>query len=73
MPSKARDLLKKAQAAAHKNKLNDVNKYLAQALEIYPHFTEALTLRGILKLDENQVSGAIEDLRRPYSTMQMLA
>ena len=64
VPSKARDLLKKAQAAAHKNKLNDVNKYLAQALEIYPHFTEALTLRGILKLDENQVSGAIEDLEK---------
>jgi len=64
VPSKARELLKKAQAAAHKNKMEDVDKYLAKALEIYPHFSEALTLRGILKLDGNQVSSAIEDLEK---------
>ncbi len=64
VPSKARDLLKKAQAAAHKNKLEDVNKYLTKALEIYPRFAEALTFRGILKLDANQVSAAIDDLEK---------
>lgn len=64
VPSKARELLKKAQAAAHKNKVEDVNKYLTKALEIYPHFSEALTLRGILELDASQVSSAIQDLEK---------
>jgi tetratricopeptide (TPR) repeat protein len=64
VPNKARDLFKKAQAAAHKNKLEDVNRYLSQALEIYPRFAEALTFRGILKLDANQVSAAIDDLEK---------
>jgi tetratricopeptide (TPR) repeat protein len=64
VPGKARDLLKKAQAAANKNKLEDVDRYLTGALEIYPQFTEALTFRGILKLDANQVTAAIEDLEK---------
>jgi len=64
VPGKARDLLKKAQAAANKNKPEDVNKYLTRALEIYPQFAEALTFRGILKLDANQVPAAIEDLEK---------
>src|SRR5262249_54016043 len=64
VPGKAGDLLKKAQAAANKNKLEDVNKYLTRALEIYPQFAEALTFRGILKLDANQVPAAIEDLEK---------
>jgi tetratricopeptide (TPR) repeat protein len=64
VPRKARDLFKKAQDAAHKNKLEDVNKYLTQALEIYPAFAEALTFRGILKLDANQVTAAIDDLEK---------
>ena len=64
VPRKARDLLKKAQTAANKNKLEDVNRYLTQALEVYPRFAEALTFRGILKLDANQVSAAIEDLEK---------
>jgi len=67
VPSKARQLLKKAQIAANKNKLEDVNKYLSQALEVYPRFAEALTFRGILKLDANQVSGAIDDLEKAVS------
>jgi tetratricopeptide (TPR) repeat protein len=64
VPGKARDLLKKAQAAANKKKLEDVNRYLTRALEIYPQFAEALTFRGILKLDANQVTAAIEDLEK---------
>ena len=64
VPGKARELFKKAQAAAHKHKLDEVDKYLAKALEIYPSFAEALTLRGIMRLDTSQVQPAIQDLEK---------
>src|SRR5262245_14655038 len=54
VPKKARELFKKAQAAARKQKPDEESKYLAGALEVYPDFADALTLRGIRKLDNNQ-------------------
>lgn len=64
VPKKARELFKKAQAAARKQKPDEESKYLAEALEVYPDFADALTLRGITKLDSNQIPGATADLEK---------
>ena len=62
VPEKARKDLKKAREALQKQKIDEAQKYLAQALETYPNYAEALTLRGILKLDDKQYDGASQDL-----------
>src|SRR5262249_30307521 len=64
VPKKARELFKKAQAAARKQKPDEESKYLAGALEVYPDFADALTLRGIRKLDNNQLTEATADLEK---------
>lgn len=64
VPKKARELFKKAQEAARKQKHDEESKYLAQALEVYPDFADALTLRGIRKLDSNQIDDATADLEK---------
>ena len=62
VPSKARDAFRKAQSAVEHEKLDDAQKYIAEALKIYPEYSEALAMRGILKLDANNTAGAVEDL-----------
>ena len=62
VPEKARKELKKAREAVQKQKIDDAQKYLAQAMEAYPNYAEALTLRGILKLDDKQYDAASQDL-----------
>jgi Tfp pilus assembly protein PilF len=64
VPGKARDELKKAREAISKQKPEEAQKHLAKALEIYPKFADALTLRGILKLDSKDSDGAIADLQQ---------
>lgn len=63
-PGKARGALRKAQNAADKRKLDDARKYVEQALAVYPEYSEALTLRGVLKLDAHDHDGAIADLQK---------
>ena len=62
VPDKARDELKKAREASTKQKLDDAQKHIARALEIYPKYSDAYTLRGILKLEGQDMDGAIADL-----------
>ena len=62
VPSKAREAFHKAQSAVEHQKLDDAQKYVVEALTIYPQYSEALSLRGVLKLDANNAEGAIEDL-----------
>lgn len=62
VPSKARDAFKKAQSAVEDQKLDVAQKRIAEALAIYPEYSEALALRGILKLDANNAEGAVDDL-----------
>src|SRR5215475_10174062 len=64
VPDKARKAFTKAQAAMNQEKMEEANKYVAQALEVHPEYSEALTLRGILKLQANQFQEALADLRR---------
>jgi predicted Zn-dependent protease len=62
VPEKARKQLKKAREAVQKQNVEEAQKYLTQALEAYPNYAEALTLRGILKLDGKQYDAAAQDL-----------
>ena len=62
VPQKARDELKKAKDALAKQRPDEANNHLAKALEIYPKYADALTLRGVLKLDAKDQAGAVADL-----------
>jgi Tfp pilus assembly protein PilF len=64
VPDKAREELKKAREATVKQKPEEAQKHIARALEIYPKYADALTLRGILKLDSKDNNGAIADLQQ---------
>jgi tetratricopeptide (TPR) repeat protein len=61
VPQKARDAMHKAEQALSKHNFDDVTKFLSKALSIYPSYAPALTLRGVLSLDKNQVQAAIDD------------
>ena len=61
VPQKARDALHKAQATLGKNKPEETATYLAKALEIYPDYAPALTLRGVLALDRSDANAAMND------------
>jgi tetratricopeptide (TPR) repeat protein len=62
VPSKARDAFHKAQSAVTHEKFDEAEKHIAEALAIYPQYSEALALRGVLKLEANNGPGAIDDL-----------
>jgi len=61
VPQKARNAFHKAEVALSKNRQEEAGKYLAKALEIFPHYAPALTLRGVLALDAANVNAAITD------------
>lgn len=63
VPVKARQALQKAREASMKGKKDEAQKQVAKALEIYPKYADALALRGILKMDANDVAGAKADLQ----------
>ena len=62
VPDKAREEFNKAHENLEKGRLTDANRHLARALELYPDYADALTLRGILELDHKQTDAAIADL-----------
>lgn len=64
VPGKARNAFKKAQEAMTKQDLEKASKYVEEALSIHPEYSEALTLRGILKLDAGKIEEACSDLDR---------
>jgi tetratricopeptide (TPR) repeat protein len=61
VPQKARDAFHKAQAAMAKNRPEEAGKQLTKALDIYPEYAPALTLRGVLSLDANRIQAAVDD------------
>jgi Tfp pilus assembly protein PilF len=61
VPEKARKVFEKGNEALQKNKLEDAKKYAEKALEIYPQFAEALTLRGILEINDGATDAGIAD------------
>jgi thioredoxin-like negative regulator of GroEL len=62
VPAKAREAYRKAHEAVEKGKLDDANKQLSKALELCPHYADALTLRGVLELNRSDSQAAIADL-----------
>jgi predicted Zn-dependent protease len=61
VPAKAREEFSKAQEASRRSKPEDATKHLARALEIYPDFSDALTMRAIGFLSTD-LTAAIRDL-----------
>ncbi len=61
IPAKAREELSKAQEATRRSKPDEATKHLARALEIYPDFSDALTMRAIGCLTAD-LPAAIRDL-----------
>ncbi len=62
-PEKARSVFHKATEAFHKSKLADAWNLVNKALTIAPRYAEALTLRGILRVDKNDLKGGEEDFQ----------
>src|SRR5438270_6400388 len=62
VPDKARKEYKKAQEALGNKKIDEATSHLGKALEIYPDYADALTLRGIIRMDSNDRDGALADL-----------
>ena len=62
VPGKAREEYRKAHEAMEKEKLEEAGKHLARALEIYPNYADALTLRGVLELNQKNPDAAMADL-----------
>jgi tetratricopeptide (TPR) repeat protein len=67
VPGKARKEYEKAKEALNDRKVEEAEKRLAKALEIYPKFGEALTMRAILKMDRNEFESAEADLTEALS------
>lgn len=64
VPEKARKLLEKAQAALDKRKLEEADRYVGAALDVYPDFAEALTMRGLMDLDAKHLDDAAVNLEK---------
>lgn len=64
VPDKARKALKKARELLAKHRMDDAQKQLARALEIYPYYSEALRERGILSFVNGNVQQAQSDLQQ---------
>lgn len=64
VPEKAREQFLKAREASSKLKTEEAQKYLKRALEIYPNYADALTLRAILELNELDTTAAVTDTQR---------
>ena len=61
VPQRALDAYLKAKEELLKNHPEKVSNYLEKALHLYPAYAPALTLRGLLLLDNNDVSAAVND------------
>jgi Tfp pilus assembly protein PilF len=64
VPSKARDVFHKAQKALDKQKFDEAEKLVDKALEIFPQYADALTLRALLRMDTGRIPEALDDLQK---------
>ncbi|MBV8206822.1 MAG: tetratricopeptide repeat protein [Acidobacteria bacterium] len=62
-PKKARQHVEKAAEAMREQRLGEARAETEAALAIYPAYAQALTLRGILKMDSRQMQEALQDLQ----------
>ena len=64
VPERAREELRKAREASVKGKAPEAQTHVDKALEIYPQYADALTMRAILKLAARNAEGAVQDLEQ---------
>lgn len=64
VPSKAANGLRKARDEVGQGKLDAARQHLDEAIASYPNFSDALTLRGIISMQERKFPEAIADLQR---------
>jgi tetratricopeptide (TPR) repeat protein len=64
VPKKAREALQKADAALQALKTDEALAHIGRALQIFPRYAAALTLRGIMKLDNHTPQDAVSDLEQ---------
>ncbi len=64
VPERAREELRKAREYSVKGKVEEAQNHVAKALEIYPDYADALTMRAILKLAVRNAEGAVQDLQQ---------
>ena len=64
VPEKARKEYIKASKATAKLKMDEAAEHVQRALEIYPNYAAALTLRAILELDRSQIGAAMNDTQK---------
>ncbi|MBV9608131.1 MAG: tetratricopeptide repeat protein [Acidobacteria bacterium] len=64
IPKKARDAFRKAEQALQSSKVDEAMTHIAKALEAYPRYAAAMTMRGILKLDKDAAQDAVNDLEQ---------
>ena len=62
IPDRARKLYDKAQEAFLKEKLADAREQLQKSLTVFPDYAQALTLRGVLNLQDSKLDAACADL-----------
>jgi tetratricopeptide (TPR) repeat protein len=63
-PGKARKLFAKADELFQKQQLSQSREQVEKALQVFPDYAEALTLHGILNLQDNKVDEARADLEK---------
>ena len=63
VPSKARQVFHKAQKALDKQNYDQAEKLVNKALEIFPNYADALTLRALLHMDAGRIPEALDDLQ----------
>ncbi|HZU44881.1 MAG TPA: tetratricopeptide repeat protein [Terriglobales bacterium] len=64
VPDKARKALHKAQQAFEVRKYQNAARYIDEAISIFPGYAEALTLRGLLALQNHHTDAAQQDLEK---------
>src|SRR4029079_12902599 len=64
IPGKARDQYEKARKRMLEGKSDEAMQYANKALDIYPKYSEALTLRCVLELDKQQKDEAVNDCEK---------
>jgi hypothetical protein len=64
VPRRAREAFQKAEEAIAHKRPEDVSKYVQKALDISPTYAPALTLRGALSLDRNDIGAAVDDFEK---------
>ena len=68
VPKKARQHYEKAAEDVKKSKLDEAAKELDAALAVDPHYAEALTLRGVLKMDQKHMEEALSSFQEAISS-----